>query len=69
MPYLLLILEPRGQRAARTDAEGRAVYDRMVQSAAALNVLESFKHPKSIYRERDPPITTTPALNATSSVH
>jgi hypothetical protein len=36
MPYLLLILEPRGQRASRTDAEGRAVYDRMLQSAAAL---------------------------------
>ena len=36
MPYLLLILEPRGQRATRTDAEGRAVFDRMLQSAASL---------------------------------
>ena len=30
MSYLLLIHEPRGQRATRTEAEGRAVYDRMV---------------------------------------
>ena len=31
MPYMLLIMEPRGQRAERTEAEGRAVYDRMVR--------------------------------------
>lgn len=31
MPYLLLIVEPRGQREARSDEEGRAVYDRMVR--------------------------------------
>jgi hypothetical protein len=28
--YLLLIHEPVGQRAGRTEAEGRALYDRMV---------------------------------------
>jgi len=31
MPYLLLIHEPVGQRQARTQAEGGAVYDRMVR--------------------------------------
>ena len=31
MPYLLLIHEPIGQRAARTRAEGEAVFDRMVR--------------------------------------
>jgi hypothetical protein len=31
MPYMLLIMEPRGQRLERTDAEGRAVYDRMLR--------------------------------------
>ena len=36
MPYMLLIIEPRGQRQERTDAEGRAVYDRMLQCSAQL---------------------------------
>lgn len=36
MPYLLLIHEPRGQRASRNEAEGRVAYDRMLQCAAAL---------------------------------
>jgi hypothetical protein len=36
MPYLLLIVEPRGQRSQRTPAEGHAVYDRMVQFAEGL---------------------------------
>jgi len=36
VPYMLLIIEPRGQRQERTDAEGRAVYDRMLQYSAAL---------------------------------
>ena len=31
MPYMLLILEPTGQRNTRTDAEGHAVYDRMLR--------------------------------------
>jgi hypothetical protein len=31
MAYMLLIMEPRGQRLERTDAEGRAVYDRMLR--------------------------------------
>jgi hypothetical protein len=33
MAYMLLMLEPNGQRATRTEAEGRAVYDRMLHFA------------------------------------
>ena len=36
MPYLLLIHEPVGQRQARTEAEGHAVYDRMLRFAGEL---------------------------------
>lgn len=31
--YMLLILEPQDQRATRTEAEGHAVYDRMLRFA------------------------------------
>lgn len=31
MPHMLLIHEPIGQRATRSDAEGRAVYERMIR--------------------------------------
>ncbi len=36
MSYMLLILEPTGQRQARAEVEGRAVYDKMVRFAADL---------------------------------
>jgi hypothetical protein len=36
MPYLLLIHEPVGQRQARSEAEGHAVYDRMLRFAGEL---------------------------------
>jgi hypothetical protein len=36
MAYMLLILEDPAQRGTRTEAEGREVYDRMLQYAAAL---------------------------------
>lgn len=36
MPYMLLIAEPVGQRAERTEAEGRFLYDRMVEFGAGL---------------------------------
>lgn len=36
MQFMLLILEPHGQRAARSDAEGRAAYDKMLRYADAL---------------------------------
>jgi hypothetical protein len=33
---MLLIVEPQGQRATRTEAEGRALYDRMVHFSEEL---------------------------------
>jgi hypothetical protein len=36
MPYMLLIVEPIGQRLTRTEAEGRAAYDSMVRFGADL---------------------------------
>jgi hypothetical protein len=36
MSYMLLIQEPVGQRATRTDAEGRAVYEQMLRFGEAL---------------------------------
>lgn len=36
MTYMLLILEPNGQRATRSEAQGRAVYDRMLRFADEL---------------------------------
>lgn len=36
MPYVLLILEPRGQRRERGADEGRAVYGRMLDYARSL---------------------------------
>ena len=36
MSYMLLIMEPRGQRAARSAIQGREVYERMLAYAAAL---------------------------------
>jgi len=36
MSYLLLIMEPRGQRETRNEAEGKAVYARMVEFAEGL---------------------------------
>ena len=36
MPYMLLILEPHGQRRERTEAEGREAYARMVAFSETL---------------------------------
>lgn len=36
MSYMLLIVEPLGQRATRTEAEGRAAYDAMVTYGKSL---------------------------------
>ena len=36
MPYMLLMVESPGQRRTRTEAEGRAVYERMVRFAEEL---------------------------------
>jgi hypothetical protein len=37
MSYMLLIHEPVGQRATRSEAEGRALYERMLRFGAALH--------------------------------
>lgn len=36
MAYLLLVAEPRGQRAERTEGEGRSLYERMLAYAEDL---------------------------------
>lgn len=36
MSYMLLIVEPAGQRSARSEAEGRELYDRMMEFSADL---------------------------------
>jgi hypothetical protein len=36
MAYMLLIIEPAGQRQSRTEAEGRALYERMLRFSAEL---------------------------------
>jgi len=36
MSYMLLIVEPAGQRRTRTEAEGRALYDKMVNFSETL---------------------------------
>lgn len=36
MSYMLLIIEPIGQRRGRTEAEGRALYDQMLRFSADL---------------------------------
>jgi hypothetical protein len=51
MPYMLLILEPTGQRALRTPDEGRAAYADMVEYAHSLKergvllAVESLREP------------------------
>ena len=36
MPYVLLVVERSGDRKARSESEGRALYDRMVQFSDSL---------------------------------
>jgi len=36
VPYMLLIIEPRGQRRERSEAEGRAAYQAMLDFGASL---------------------------------
>lgn len=53
MPFMLLIHEPRGQRATRTDAEGRAAYDRMLHSAATLKARGVLRAAESLRTDDD----------------
>lgn len=52
MPYLLIIMEPRGQREARSEAEGRAVYERMVQCSADLAARGVLRASQSLLADR-----------------
>ena len=36
MPYMLMVIEPLDQRLTRTEAEGRALYDRMMRFGQGL---------------------------------
>lgn len=53
MPYMLLIHEPRGQRATRTEAEGQALYDRMLQTASALKARGVLRAAESLRADTD----------------
>ncbi len=48
MSYMLLIHEPVGQRQQRTQAEGEAVYERMVQFAGKLQARGVLKAVESL---------------------
>jgi hypothetical protein len=48
MTYMLLILEPTGQRRTRSEAEGRAVYERMVRFGADLQARGLLKATESL---------------------
>lgn len=48
MSYMLLIVEPVGQRATRTEAEGRAAYDAMVAFGERLSAQGQLKAVESL---------------------
>jgi hypothetical protein len=58
MTYMLLIVEPHGQRQQRTEAEGRAAYARMVafgddlRKRGLLTASESLESPSGAVRVR-----------------
>jgi hypothetical protein len=52
MPYMLLILEPTGQREARGEAEGRVAYERMQRYAADLQSRGLLRAAESLVSQR-----------------
>ena len=48
MSYMLLIVEPAGQRAERSEAEGRALYDSMVRFSEDLKARGLLKISQSL---------------------
>jgi len=48
MSYMLLIVEPAGQRAERSEAQGRALYDRMMEFSADLKARGLLKISQSL---------------------
>jgi hypothetical protein len=53
MSYMLLIVEPAGQRAERTEAEGRELYDRMLAFSADLKSRGLLKISQSLRSDAD----------------
>ena len=51
--YLLLVVEPVGQREARNEAEGHAAYDAMVRYAAELKARGVLRAVESLASTRD----------------
>ena len=48
MAYMLLIMEPHGQRAERSSEEGQRVYQRMVEFAADLKARDLLRATESL---------------------
>jgi hypothetical protein len=48
MPYMLLIVEPVGQRRERTEEEGRKLFDRMLDFAAELKARSLLRETQSL---------------------
>src|SRR5437764_14665762 len=53
MDYMLLIMEAPGQRQERSEAEGRALYQRMLDFAADLRARGKLKLGQSLTSQRD----------------
>ncbi|GLH72704.1 hypothetical protein GETHLI_12060 [Geothrix limicola] len=53
MPYMLLIMEPRGQRAERGEEAGHAVYERMVRFSEDLKSRGLLMATNSLHSDRD----------------
>ena len=53
MPYMLIIMEGPGDRDARTEAEGRALYDRMLQFSADLKSRGLLTLSQSLHSAKD----------------
>jgi hypothetical protein len=53
MPYMLLIHEPVGQRQDRTEAEGHAVYERMLRFSADLKARGILRAVESLTSQAD----------------
>ena len=53
MPFMLLILEPHGQRGQRTEDEGHAVYDRMLRFSEDLKERGVLRTSQSLRTDTD----------------
>lgn len=53
MPYMLLIVEPAGQRAERTPEQGRDVYAQMVRYAEGLQARGLLARAESLKSDAD----------------